>query len=193
MNPTGGKEGIIWLSPVLGRGVQMGRAGAQIVVDWRGIGGLSSLSGGEGTFMPVPGADVALLEKFCATSLLACRRYLAGALSLHGSAVALPTGAIVFVSDCDAGKSTTGMASRGTGALFWPTSCLSTGKLKPAGSSCERLVLAHAGCIRLVQPGDSRCCQTRAPSAGARGDRWVGPHRVHLCSTTPPNAPASGR
>jgi hypothetical protein len=104
-------EAIDWLPSTLRDGVRMGRIGKQIVVEWRGIGRFHwSGSDSDGTFVAAAGADGDALKKFQATSLLACRRYLAGALSLHGSAVSLGDGAVVFLGDCNAGKSTTAMA-----------------------------------------------------------------------------------
>lgn len=80
-------------------------------MEWPGIGRLSSSGAGDnGEFTPVAGADVAVLKKFRATSLLACYRYLSGRLSLHASAVGLPSGSVVLVGDSGAGKSTTAMA-----------------------------------------------------------------------------------
>jgi hypothetical protein len=108
---VGVEERIEWLPSMLRDGVRMGRAGDQIVVEWRGIGRLfASPSGSGGKFVPAAGVDGTLLKKFETTSLMACRRYLAGALSLHGSAVAFAGGAVVFVGDCESGKSTTAMA-----------------------------------------------------------------------------------
>src|ERR1017187_6947750 len=92
---------IDWLPSALRDGVRIGRAGAPVVVEWRGIGSfLGSPSAKTGTFIAAAGTDAAMIDKFKATSLLACRRYLAGNLSLHASAVALPVGAIVLVGDC---------------------------------------------------------------------------------------------
>jgi len=100
-----------WSSRTLAGGVRVGRIGSQIVVEWQGIGRLLiSGSGSSGRFEPVAGIDPAVLDKFRATSLVACRRYLAGDLSLHGSAVRLSSCAVVFVGEKGAGKSTTAMA-----------------------------------------------------------------------------------
>ena len=89
----------------------MGRWGDELVVEWHGIGRLfSSPLRAEARFVPSYGVEPRLLEKFCATSLVACERYLAGGLSLHGSAVQLSSGTIVLVGEGGAGKSTTAMA-----------------------------------------------------------------------------------
>lgn len=85
--------------------------GSQRVIEWQGIGRLvAPESGAGGEFTPVRNVDGALLAKFCATSLMACQRYLAGKLSLHASAVRLPFGAVVLAGDSGAGKSTTAMS-----------------------------------------------------------------------------------
>jgi hypothetical protein len=91
-----------------------------LVVEWEGLGCLfSSTADADGVFLAVEGADATKLDKFRATSLMACQRYLAGKLSLHGSAVALPSGAIVLIGDRGAGKSTTAMAlTERLGAAF---------------------------------------------------------------------------
>jgi hypothetical protein len=93
-------------------GIRMGHVGRQIVVDWRGGGRLvASADGRDHVFSPDAGADAEKLAKFRATGLLACRRYLEGNVSLHGSAVRLASGgALVLVGDSGAGKSTTAMA-----------------------------------------------------------------------------------
>ncbi len=92
-------------------GVRIGRRGRQVVVEWERIGRfVSSTSGREGTFWADKNANVATLEKFRATGLMACRRYLDGRLSLHGSAVGLPGGAVALVGESGVGKSTTAMA-----------------------------------------------------------------------------------
>jgi hypothetical protein len=102
---------IEWHRHPLREGVRIGRRGDQLVVDWRGIGRLfSSVLGDAAEFVPHPGVEAGFLEKFRATSLVACRRYLAGGLSLHGSAVQLASDVIVLVGDSGAGKSTTAMA-----------------------------------------------------------------------------------
>jgi hypothetical protein len=89
----------------------VGTIGSQIVVEWPHIGRLLvSGSGASARFEPLAGVDPAVLDKFRATSLVACRRYLAGDLSLHGSAVRLSSCAVVFVGEKGAGKSTTAMA-----------------------------------------------------------------------------------
>ena len=84
--------------------------GVQTVVEWGGMGRLFWSPGHEVEFAPIPGIDDVRLQKFRCTALLACRRYLEGNVSLHGSAVALPGGAVALVGDCGAGKSTTAMA-----------------------------------------------------------------------------------
>jgi len=90
-------------------GVRLGRSGSQRWVEWRGIGRLMA-SGTETKFWPAQEADPVGLQKFRATSLIACERYLLGRLSLHGSAVSMPHGALVLVGEAGAGKSTTAMA-----------------------------------------------------------------------------------
>ncbi len=111
MSETDGDEGIEWLPATAGQGVRIGRRGNQLVVEWERIGRFeSSSSGQDGTFCADETADGAILEKFRATSLMACRRYLAGGLSLHGSAVGFTAGAVALVGDSGAGKSTTAMA-----------------------------------------------------------------------------------
>jgi hypothetical protein len=104
-------DAIEWLPHPLREGVRLGRRGDQVVVDWRGIGRLfSSALGDTLEFVPNSGVEPGFLEKFRATSLVACQRYLAGGLSLHGSAVQLSSHVIVLVGDSGAGKSTTAMA-----------------------------------------------------------------------------------
>jgi len=91
--------------------LRIGRTSSAIVIEWRGIGRLSApLAGGSPTFVPEEPVRPDLLKKFQATELLACRRYLAGRASLHGSAVALGGQALVLVGASGAGKSTTAMA-----------------------------------------------------------------------------------
>jgi HPr Serine kinase C-terminal domain len=104
-------ERVEWLDAASADGIRIGRLGARIVVEWAGLGRLSSSSSGSDTsFTAAAGANGATFEKFRSTSLLACRRYLAGKLSLHASAVGLPGGAVVLVGDSGMGKSTTAMA-----------------------------------------------------------------------------------
>jgi hypothetical protein len=93
-------------------GVRTGLAPPYVVVEWRGVGRLiASGDGGDAHFAPEAGVDEGELAKFRATSLLACRRYLEGKVSLHGSAICLPSGGcIALVGDSGAGKSTTAMA-----------------------------------------------------------------------------------
>ena len=111
MSDTGTERHIEWLPSRPGDGARIGRNGAKVVVEWPGIGRLlSSPSGVDAEFSAVAGADAAILEKFQATGLLACHRYLTGSMSLHGSAVGLPAGAVALVGDSGAGKSTTAMA-----------------------------------------------------------------------------------
>jgi hypothetical protein len=111
MTLAGDDEAVEWLSTPLRDGVRIGRKGNRVIVEWRGIGTLvSASSGAEPEFSSLAGADPLLLEKFRATSLMACRRYLAGNLSLHGSAIAFPRGCVVLIGDRGAGKSTTAMA-----------------------------------------------------------------------------------
>jgi hypothetical protein len=110
-----------WASRALEDGALVGTTASQVVVEWRGIGRLlTSASGESPEFHPAVGVKGSALDKFRATSLLACRRYLAGAMSLHGSAVRLAGGAILFVGDKGAGKSTTAMAlvERGRGEFL---------------------------------------------------------------------------
>jgi serine kinase of HPr protein (carbohydrate metabolism regulator) len=90
-------------------GVRLGRNGSQRWVEWQGIGRLVA-SGAETKFWPAQDADPVRLQKFRATSLIACERYLLGRLSLHGSAVSMANGAVVLVGETGAGKSTTAMA-----------------------------------------------------------------------------------
>jgi hypothetical protein len=80
------------------------------VVEWVNVGELVCPQGAEPSFFPSPHLDPTYVNKFLATSVLACRRYLAGETTLHGSAVELSQGAVVFVGDSGAGKSTTAMA-----------------------------------------------------------------------------------
>lgn len=101
---------IHWLPRATKGGVRIGRSNGHIVVEWPGVGRLISSPEARGTFMPDTGVDVTRLVKFQATELLACRRYLSGRLSLHGSAVQLGGGAIALVGDSGAGKSTMAMA-----------------------------------------------------------------------------------
>jgi hypothetical protein len=111
MRDKGADERIEWLASQSGGGVRIGRKDEQLVIEWPGIGRLlSSPSGTEQEFSAAAGADAAVLAKFRATSLLACHRYLAGRMSLHGSAIALPGGALALVGDAGVGKSTTAMA-----------------------------------------------------------------------------------
>lgn len=110
MTDVGIDDGVEWLASGPD-GIRIGRRGQRVVVDWPGIGRLSSSnSGNDAEFTAVACAKSAILEKFRATSLLACRRYLAGRLSLHASAVGFPYGSVVLVGDSGAGKSTTAMA-----------------------------------------------------------------------------------
>jgi hypothetical protein len=92
------------------QGARVRRRGQETIVEWSGVGELVHVPGSEPQFFPHPDVEPSFLEKFTATNLLACRRYLAGGTSLHGSAVAFPVGAIAFVGDSGAGKSTTAMA-----------------------------------------------------------------------------------
>jgi hypothetical protein len=104
-------EPIHWIESTHRDDIRLGRRGTQTIVEWRGIGRLYSSSSGADSEFSVEGeVDPIALKKFRVTSLTACRRYLAGSLSLHGSAVGLPFGSVVLVGDCGAGKSTTGMA-----------------------------------------------------------------------------------
>jgi hypothetical protein len=92
-------------------GVRIGRHGSDRWVEWAGIGRLRVPDSGAGAqFWPDPAADAMALQKFRATSLLTCQRYLLGKLSLHGSAVRLSRGAVVLVGEAHAGKTTTAMA-----------------------------------------------------------------------------------
>jgi hypothetical protein len=92
--------------------LRIGRAGPKLLVEWRRFGRLTaSESRRETTFTPVPDVDATALQKFRATELIACRRYLLGELSLHGSAVRFPAGALALVGESGAGKSTTAMAA----------------------------------------------------------------------------------
>jgi hypothetical protein len=104
-----GEDAIEWIPLANSDGVRIGRRGAGVIVEWPGIGRLSSSSDSD-EFTEVSVASKEFLAKFRATSLLACRRYLAGRLSLHASAVGMPYGSVVLVGDSGAGKSTTAMA-----------------------------------------------------------------------------------
>lgn len=105
------EDTIEWLPAASSDGIRIGRRGPRVVVEWQGLGRLSSSnSGSDGEFTAFVGANPAILEKFRVTSLLACRRYLAGRLSLHASAVGVPGGCIALVGDSGSGKSTTAMA-----------------------------------------------------------------------------------
>jgi hypothetical protein len=100
-----------WLPDTGSNGPRLGRQDGWLVADWPGLGRLkASPSRADVTFAPATDVDGDLFEKFCATELMACRRYLAGALSLHGSAVRLASGALVLVGQSGAGKSTTAAA-----------------------------------------------------------------------------------
>jgi hypothetical protein len=101
-----------WLPFELREGVRLGRRGPTRIVEWRGIGRLIASPGGTSEFSLEAGAEGSVnLRKFRATSLLACLRYFSGDLSLHGSAVRLPSSAaLVMIGDCGAGKSTTAAA-----------------------------------------------------------------------------------
>jgi hypothetical protein len=102
-------EPIDWHSPDILDGVRIGRAGARIVVEWARFGRLLWTEGEQMTFLPVPDVPAAQLEKFRATTLLACVRYLERKISLHGSAVQLAFGALALIGESGAGKSTTAM------------------------------------------------------------------------------------
>jgi hypothetical protein len=99
----------------------MGRRGRHVIVEWQGIGRLEASADGEPIhFVPVPKVDHQFLEKFRATQLLACLRYLSGFLSLHGAAVSTPAGCLALVGESNAGKSTTAMylVARGLGTFM---------------------------------------------------------------------------
>ncbi len=111
MSAAGEDPPIDWFPFQPREGVRMGRRGSHLAIEWDGIGRLiATPSGADAHFTPAEGVDASVLAKFRATSLLACQRYLAGALSLHGSAVRLASGAVVLVGDNGAGKSTAAMA-----------------------------------------------------------------------------------
>jgi hypothetical protein len=102
---------IQWAEPVAPDRVRVGRLDGQVVVEWPGIGQLmASPSGSDERWTPSPSLSPELLEKFRSTELLACRRYLAGLFSLHGSAVQFASGAVAFVGPSEAGKSSAAMA-----------------------------------------------------------------------------------
>jgi hypothetical protein len=108
--PGGEAPDIEWMPPV--DGVRVGRRHGAVVVQWSGIGELvASPDDREPTFVLAPDAPSERLPKFFATDLLACRRYVTGAISLHGSAVRFPSGrAIALVGASGAGKSSAAMA-----------------------------------------------------------------------------------
>ncbi len=101
--------GVEWIASEEG-GVRIGRCTEGTVVEWSGIGRLV-VPGARGvaSFLPEDGVVNRALQKFRATQLLACRRYLEGRVSLHAAAVAWPHGAVVLVGESGAGKSTTAM------------------------------------------------------------------------------------
>jgi hypothetical protein len=71
---------------------------------------LTAKSATEVAFEPCEGLAAQQLRKFRRTTLLSYTRCLRGEMSLHGSAVASEAGAIVFVGDSGAGKSTAAMS-----------------------------------------------------------------------------------
>jgi hypothetical protein len=102
---------VVWMPPDLD-GVQVGHDNGTIIVRWPGVGELIAVPGEQHPrFTPEPGVSSQFLSKFMVTDFLACRRYLAGAISLHGAAVRFPSGqAIALVGESGVGKSTTAMA-----------------------------------------------------------------------------------
>jgi len=108
---TDPEPSIEWVVPAARNDVRLGRLNGLLVAEWPGIGrAVASRADSTVTFHPEPGVSIETVRKFRVTTLMACERYLNGALSLHGSAVCLPSGAVVLVGDSGAGKSTTAMA-----------------------------------------------------------------------------------
>jgi hypothetical protein len=100
-----------WGPPERESEVTVDTVGSRLVVEWQNIGRLTaSLSGEDASFDPFPSATPRVLQKFRATHLVACTRYLRGELTVHGSAVGFDAGALALVGESGAGKSTTAMA-----------------------------------------------------------------------------------
>ncbi len=105
--PLNNETNVRWVTSAPETGVRMGRRGTDILIQWQGIGNLVCTADVEPIFLPCADANPLRLEKFRATSLMACRRYLQGKLSLHGAAVGFSSGVVILIGDGGSGKSTT--------------------------------------------------------------------------------------
>jgi hypothetical protein len=86
---------------------RIGRRGRTLLAQFVGVGTLEAdVDGGANVFRPDEGANAAHVEKVESGAVPALLRHLRGGLSLHASAVAWPSGAIVMCGPSGSGKST---------------------------------------------------------------------------------------
>jgi hypothetical protein len=86
---------------------RIGRDGELWVADFPNVGILTATADGDKTrFDPATGAASTLVAKAKCGTVAALVRHLQGKITLHGSAIAAPSGAIAFIGPSGAGKST---------------------------------------------------------------------------------------
>lgn len=99
-----------WLAASHDDGVlsaRIGRDGDRLIAEWPGRARMSAASdGSDVSFVPEPHADATEIDKIRRGAVRLLLAHLAGAIPLHGSAVAIDGRAIVFVGGTGLGKST---------------------------------------------------------------------------------------
>jgi hypothetical protein len=86
------------------------KAAAEVCILWRGVGILSVQHGRAMVVQPAQEADERSIRLFILGRGMSILLQQRGLIVLHGSAVAVGDGAVIFVGDCGAGKSTTAAA-----------------------------------------------------------------------------------